>query len=121
MKTMRFLIVAALLVASTSLMANPKARSFDQSKVLRQTEQMAQHLDLTVQQVSKVQTINQDYFRKVAQLFAQRRALQFLGFLDETAQKTFHVVLISNMEAKKAAIKSILSDEQLAAYEQLSA
>lgn len=120
MKTMRFFIAAALLVASTSLMANPKARSFDPSKALRQTEQMAKHLDLTVQQMSKIQTINQDYSRKDALLFAQRRAIQSLGFLDETAQRTFKVVLSNNKEARKAAIKSILSDEQWSAYEQLS-
>lgn len=120
MKTMRIFIAAALLVASTSLMANPKARIFDPSKALRQTEKMAKHLDLTVQQVSKIQTINKEYSRKDAQLYAQRCALEALGFLDETAQLTFHVVLTSNMEARKAAIKSILSDEQWEAYVQLS-
>lgn len=120
MKTMRFLIAAALLVASTSLMANPKARSFERSKALHQTEQMVKLLDLTVQQESKIQTINKDYSRKDALLFAQRCALQSLGFLDDTAKKTFHVGFSNNMEARKAAIKSVLSDEQQDAYEQLS-
>jgi len=120
MKTIRFFIVAVLLVASTTLMAQSNARSFDESLTIRQTEQLVNSLDLSNKQAQQILTINQEYAFKTSLLFAQRRELLRLGYVDATVEQAFHEVCFNDMDAKIQAIKSVLSDEQLVAYSALT-
>ena len=119
MKKMRVLLVVSLLVASTTLMAKPSARSFEKAVATRQTEQLASSLDLNKKQVNKVLVISQKYARKYAQLNGQRMELQGMGLMDASAQKTFFEAIAVFKDTRTQEIKSVLKGEQLAAYENL--
>ena len=116
MKTIKFLFVAVLLVASTTLIANTHARSFGDSIAIRQTEQLVNHLDLSKNQAQQILTINQDYSFNESLLFAQRRALLRLGYIEATVKQAFHQERSKDMDARTESIKSVLNDEQLVAY-----
>lgn len=117
MKTSRILFVAVLLVASTALMAKTNARSFDKSKAFRQTEQLAKQLDLSKNQAQTILTINQDFSFNESLLFAQRSALLRLGYIESTVEQAFRKERSKDMEARNEAIKSVLNDKQLVAYD----
>ncbi len=119
MKTMRSLLVAVLLTVSTTLMADPNARTFDESLAIRQTETLVGHLDLSKRQANKILAINKNYFHRNAQLFAQCRELEKEGFMDAAAQKTIREALVIRLERKNQAIKLVLNDEQQMAYDNM--
>jgi len=116
MKTMRSLFVAVLLVASTTLMARTNARTFDESNATRQTKQLVNHLDLSSNQAQQVLAINQDFSFNESLLFAQRRALLRLGYVESTVEQAFHKERSKDMNARSQAIKSVLNNEQRVAY-----
>ena len=117
MKTFKFLFVAALLTASTTLMAQTHARTFGESIAIRQTEHMVNQLDLSKTQAHKILAINQDFFFNDSLLFLQRRELLQLGYVDATVEQTFRETRTKDMDARNQAIKSLLNNEQLVAYE----
>ena len=119
MKKMRVLLVVSLLVASTTLMAQPSASSFEKAVATRQTEQLTKSLDLNKKQVNKVLAISQKYARKYAQLNGQRIELQGMGLMDASAQEIFFKAISVFKDARTQEIKSVLKGEQLAAYESL--
>lgn len=114
---MKSLLVAVLLAASTTLMANTNASSFQESLAIRQTEQLVKHLDLSKKQANKILTINKDYARRNAMLFAQRKYLQSLGYMNDTVQQTFIQALSIRFDARKLEIKAVLNNNQMVAYE----
>lgn len=116
MKTMKSLLVAVLLVASTTLMANTNASSFAKSLAIRQTEQLVKPLDLSKQQTNKILAINQDYARRNALLLGQRKVLQSLGYMNATVEQTFIQALSNRFDARNLEIKAVLNNEQLVAY-----
>lgn len=116
MKTMKSLLVAVLLVASTTLMANTNASSFVKSLAIRQTEQLVKPLDLSKKQANKILAINQDYARRNALLFGQRKVLQSLGYMNATVEQTFIQALSNRFDARNLEIKAVLNDEQVVAY-----
>ena len=116
MKTIKFLFVAVLLAASTTLMAKTNARSFEKSIAVRQTEQLVNHLDLSKNQAQQILTINQDFSFNESLLFAQRRALLRLGYIESTVEQAFHKERSKDMDARNQDIKSVLNGEQLVAY-----
>jgi hypothetical protein len=120
MKKMRILLVVSLLVASTTLMAKPSARSFEKAVAIRQTEQLAKSLDLNKKQVNKILAINQKYAKKYAQLNGKHMKLQGKGLLDASAQRTFFEALSVSRNARTQKIKSVLTGEQLIAYAWMS-
>lgn len=113
---MKFLLVVVLLAASTTLMAKTNASSFVKSLAIRQTEQLVKPLDLSKKQTNKILAINQDYARRNALLFGQRKVLQSLGYMNATVQQTFIQALSNRFDARKQEIKAVLNDEQLVAY-----
>jgi len=117
MKTMKFLLVAVLLAASTTLMANSSASSYVKSLALRQTEQLVKPLALSQKQTNMILAINQDYARRNVLLMGQRKVLQSLGYMNATVQQTFIQALSNRFEARKLEIQAVLNDEQLVSYE----
>ena len=113
---MKSLLVAVLLAASTTLMANTNASSFQESLANRQTEQLVKNLDLCKKQANNILAINKDYAQKNAMLFEQHKLLQSLGLMDATLQHTFIQVLSYRFEARKLEIKAVLNDEQSVDY-----
>jgi len=119
MKTIRIFLVAVLLGASTTLMAKNNVRPFEKSMVVNQTEQMIKDLDLSKKQVNKILAISKKYARKDALLFAQRREIQRMGYMDGNVQRIFMETLSVRSDAKNKEIKTILNDEQWAAFENM--
>ena len=116
---MKSLLVVVLLAASTTLMANPNARSFDESIALRQTEKLVSSLDLSKRQTNKILAINKLYFHRNAQLFAQCRQLEKEGCWDASAQQIIREALAIRLDARTQAIKSVLNDEQQLTFDNL--
>jgi hypothetical protein len=119
MKTMRILLVAVLLAASTTLMAKTNVRSMNKSIASVQTEQLAKSLDLSKKQVNKILAISKKYAKKNGLLMAQRMELSRMGFMDENVQDIFMETLSAHKDAKSQEIKSILNEEQFAAFSAL--
>lgn len=113
---MKSLLVAVLLVVSTTLMANTSPSSFVESLANRQTEQLVKNLDLSKKQTNKILAINQDYARRNALLFGQRKVLQSLGYMNATVEQTFIQAFSNRFDARNLEIKAILNNEQLVAY-----
>lgn len=116
---MKTFLVAALLIASTTLMAKNAMRPSDKSIVIAQTEQLAKSLDLNKKQTHKLLAITKKYAKKNGLLMAQRMELSRLGFMDENVQRIFIETLTAHKDAKTQEIKSVLNEEQLAAYSNL--
>ena len=117
---MRFLLVAVLLAASTTLMAQTEARSFTEKIALRQTNQLDQQLDLSRKQENKILAINQKFTHREFLLVAQRRELQKEGFMNASVQQIFKQGLSKYKVDRMVAIKSVLNDEQLVTFENSS-
>ena len=113
---MKSLLVAVLLAASTTLMANTNASTFQESLANRQTEQLVKNLDLSKKQANKILAINKNYDHRNAQLFGQRKMLQSMGLMNATVQHTFIQALSNRFDARKLEIKAVLNDEQWVVY-----
>jgi hypothetical protein len=119
MKKMKIILVVSLLVASTTLMAKPSARSFEEAVATHQTEQLTTCLDLNKKQVNKAIAISQKYAKRYIQLNGQRMELQLMGLMNENAQEIFFKALFVFSNARTQEIKSILNGNQLIAYEKM--
>jgi hypothetical protein len=113
MKTIQILLVAVLLAASTTLMANT---SMEESIALRQTEQLVKPLNLSKKQTKKILAINQNYVHRTILLLRQRKELQALGYMDATVEQNYLQTFSNRFDTRALAIKAVLKNDQLVAY-----
>ena len=115
MKTMKTIAAAALLVLSTTLMAQGQGNRQMRSATERATNEtlsIAKVVSLTPEQAAKILEINMKYATKDSIRFAEMRASG--ATIDrEAIMKARH----EQIAAQSAEIKAVMNDEQKAKYE----
>jgi hypothetical protein len=119
MKKMRFLLVAVLLAASTTLMAQSTKNTVDESSAILQTDQLIDQLHLNSDQAQQILNINFDFIYDESLMLAQSKALLSKGWVEDDVAMAYQEALTNEMYVRYEAIKSVLTDQQQVAFEML--